>query len=288
MRILWLILGLAIAAPANAESRLKLITDRPMVIVVNMIPYTVGTDHPVNVEFKDGKEGTQRITVRNMLGQVVHQGTVVVPRDFVVTVAWRDRQLEVVDRKLLKHSTGYNAGRGKRKQAGHSELDALAKSPEEPQADLLSLAASDEGQPTGEGGSGLGPVANELTIQETAEPAPSPTPQSAGKGTTQVVESKVLPGGDGADSATIRLHPQSQSWANVWIGDQKVWEYRGKGDVLEVKLAPGAHPLVVKDFRDQNGWGAGVLTLGANESSSVHFSMSQPIEAQGGTWAPQE
>ena len=287
MRFVWTILALMAATSASAESRLKLTADRPVVIVVNMVPHTIDGDSPAIVLFKTGKEGTQRVTVRNLAGQVVHQGTIVVPKDQMVVVAWRDREFKVVERKMMRTSFAFNNSRGSRRgKAGHKRLDELAETPEET-GDLLSLAASGS---------------TETSVQDTgmiAEPEPEPAEQrtvegsgehvfSEGKGTSQDVETKSIAGSDSGQTAKIKLVPRTQSWSNVWIGDQKVWEFRAKSDVLELELPAGSHTVKVMDFRDKNLWGTGTLVVTPGETSTIQFSMADPIEVKGGSWTPAE
>lgn len=286
MRLLLLLIAALAALPAHAESRLKLTADRPVIIVVNLIPHPVGDTAPVMLELDKGKEGTQRITVRNLAGQEMYQGTVVVPAGMVVTVAWKDRQLQVVERAQLKTSEAFNSGKGApRTAAGHKRLDAIAAA-EEQHSDLLALAASDVPTLSAASDTGLGVIPNESTAPAAVEVSPGDGSSGATGANDQDVERKVLAGGDAAGAAVIELVPRSQSWANVWVGGEKVWEYRGKGDVLELRLAPGSHAVAVKDFRDRDSWGTGTLVVTAGERAAVHFSMSQAPEVVGGTWTP--
>lgn len=286
MRFLLLLLAVLFALPAHAESRLKLVADRPVIIVVNLVPHPVGDTAPVMLTLEKGKEGTQRITVRNLAGQEMYQGTVVVPEGMVVTVAWRDRQLEVVERAQLKTSDAFNSGKGAPKQAaGHRRLDAIAAGAEEHNGDLLALAASDVPTYAGDD-TGLGVIPNESTAPAVAEISQGDGSSGATGANDADVEHKVLAGGDAADAAVIELVPRSQSWANVWVGGEKVWEYRGKGDVLELRLGAGSHAVAVKDFRDRDSWGTGTLVVSPGQRAAIHFSMSQAPEVVGGTWTP--
>ena len=99
-----LLLLLASVSPACAGATLRLTADRPVVIVVNLVPYTVGDMAPVDVPIKNGREGAQKITVRNLMGQQVWSDTIVVRENTQVTLAWKDRELQVVDRALLKNA----------------------------------------------------------------------------------------------------------------------------------------------------------------------------------------
>ncbi len=72
----------------------------------------------------------------------------------------------------------------------------------------------------------------------------------------------------------------------MWVAGEKVWEYRGEADALELRLPAGAHLVEVKDFRDQDTWGSGTLDLSPGDAATLHFSMSDPIATKGGSWQP--
>lgn len=287
MRFLLLLLGLLAAFPAWGSAKLKLTADRPVVIVVNMIPHPVGDSKPVTLELDNDETGTQRVMVRDLTGRQLYAGTVVVQPGTVVTVAWRNRLFEVVDREQLRTSVAFNNSKGApKRKAGHRTLDGLAAT-EEPETDLLSLAAGSLG-----GGGAQGTTDTPADNDPDTSPAPEPAPTtSTGSGSstakganTEKVLAKDLSNG-ATDTVQVKLVARSQSWSNVWVGDQKAWEYRGEGDALLLTLPAGAHLIAVKDFRDQDSWGSGTLTVTAGTTAEVYFSKSSPIETKGGSWA---
>lgn len=303
MRLLALLIALFAAFPAFAGAKLKLVSDRPVVIVVNLVPHPLGENAPVNIEIPSGKEGTQRITVRNLAGQQMYSGTVVVPRDTVVTVAWREKQLEVVDRKMMKTSEAFNrGGRGNRTPAGHKRLDELAATSDHHEGDLLSIAAGatggafvpevivdDGGTPEEAPGDGAGepteaPAASDNGPVQEVAPATRASPTS-GKGSSLKVQTSDQSGGAGT-TAVVRVVARSESWANVWIGGAKVWEHRGEANAMDVTLPAGTHQVVIRDFRDRDTWGGGTLVVGAGDTVELYFSKTQPIETVGGDWTP--
>lgn len=282
MRLLSTLLALSMALPAFADARLKLVSDRPIVIVVNMVPHTVDADSPAIIDFPRGKEGVQRVTVRNLAGQVMHQGNLIVPESEVVVAGWIDREFQVTERKVLKTSDAFNRRGGKKGPAGHKRLDALSAQQQE-STDLLSLAASDgttEDAPPPDTGTDSEP-AEQVTAEGDGHSF------TEGKGTAETVETKDLAASGDGDVATVKLYPRTQSWANVWIDGEKVWEFRAKSDVLELTVPSGTHSLTVKDFRDKDTWGTGTLTVTSGQTATIQFSMADPIEVKGGAWATQ-
>ena len=54
-RLLLLLFTLLWSTLAQADSTLRLVSDRPVIIVVNLVPYTIGVDAPRHVVFEGRK-----------------------------------------------------------------------------------------------------------------------------------------------------------------------------------------------------------------------------------------
>lgn len=249
-RMRWIVAAalLALVPTAHAESRLRLSSDRPVVIVVNMVPHTVGENGTASVTIRDGKEGNQRVMVRNLLGQEVWSGMVEVPRNTEVRARWKGRSLEVISTRP------YGGGPGKAKpqpRPGSQDLHHLAQQGS-PSDEVVALDDVDalirQADATGGGGA-------------VAEPPPGLPPPPEGQ------------------PSRIKLVNRTPSWANVYV-DGQLHEFRGQTEPVELQLTSGAHRVEVKDFRDKEDWGTGTLWVYPDVVLELHFSKHEAPAAR--------
>lgn len=234
-----LALLLLFPASALAEARLRISSDRPIVIVVNMIPHTFAEGTTKTVDFKDGKEGRQNVTVRNLLGQEVWSGHVDVPRNHEVRARWSGRIFEVVETKTLASAPPSPRPAGATR-SGATKLDQLAEDagsgPRTPLDGVETLLAHAPDP-----------------VTAVAVPSVGPTPPPAG-----------VP-------STLKLVNRTTSWANVYVNGDRI-EFRGKPEPIELDLPSGAHRVIVKDFQDREIWGQGEVWVYPDEVVELHFS----------------
>lgn len=278
MRLFLLLLTILGSSTAHAEARLHLTTDRPVVIVVNMIPHTVGDSAGASITLGDGKEGNQRITVRNLVGQELWQGTLLVKRGMVTTARWQNKELVVVDEQPLKRAPKHrpynsqNTGAATARSSQQLRDIANQNQPVDADAQLLDLVAAQD---------------------ETLAPAPAstdaPPPETAAAAAaTKPFDGEVrllVPVGTGA---VITLVSRERSWSNVWMDGQLLWEYRGKSQRIRIHLPAGPHQLEFKDFQDRNTWAAGTLQTAPHAPVEIRFGMSTGAQAfeTPDAWAP--
>ena len=101
MRFLMALLGLTLASPALAGGKLVVSSDRAVIITVNRVPHTLAAGGKTTIQIKDGKEGNQYFTITSMLGEIRHQGQVMVPKNMLIRAQWKGRIWSVTDSKRL-------------------------------------------------------------------------------------------------------------------------------------------------------------------------------------------
>ncbi len=284
MRLLLLLLTFLGASTAHAEARLRLLADRPVVIIVNMVPHTVGDSAATSVTLRDGKEGNQRVMVRNLLGQELWHGNLVVKRGTITTAKWMNRELVIVSEKPMKTSRRYNVRGGVHSaDAGSRQLNDLADDGDQIDADahLLDIVAADDPQrPPADYDGTPEPVDPPVDGQTTPAPAPAATADDF----DGEVKALVPPG----SGAMITLISRESSWSNVWLDGELVWEFRGKTSGMRLHIPPGTHELAFKDFQNRNTWASGTVQAAQDAPVEIRFGMSTGAEAfeTPSAWAP--
>lgn len=245
MRWMWTVLLLLLSTTAHADARLRLTSDRPIVIVVNLVPYTFGNNSVHMVDFKAGKEGRQNVRVLNLVGQEVWRGQVDVPRNMEVRAKWSGRTFEVYDRRPLPTAPGPRLRSNG--PSGAQKLDALAAS--------VSSAGPEE---------------------RSLEDVEALLRHAADGSETQ--ETSTSSGGNGASGpppagapARLALVSRNSSWSNVYVNDELV-EFRGTTDPVEVPLPSGEHRVVIKDFQDKQTWWRGRVWVYPELTVELQFS----------------
>lgn len=241
--------ALLVHGSANAESRLRLTSDRPIVIVVNLVPYTFADGTVHTVDFKDGREGRQNVRVLNLVGQEVWSGHVDVPKDHEVKARWSGRIFEVYDQRQLP-------GKAVSRPSGHPGTSGAAK--------LDTIAATTSSGPEVEALEGVEALLKRAPEPTTAVTTPTPEPGAQ-------------PPPAGVPSR-LRLVNRNTSWANVYVGEEKV-EFRGGVDPVELELPSGEHRIAFKDFQDKESWGEGTVWVYPDLVVELHFSKNSPPAA---------
>lgn len=237
--------ALVVHGSAQAESRLHVTSDRAIVIVVNLVPYTFADGTVHTVDFKNGREGRQNVRVMNLIGQEVWSGQVDVPKDLEVKARWSGRVFEVYDQRPLKQAPAASRPAGL-SQSGATKLDGLASNSSAPNPQEQAL----------EGVEALvkrAPATSSPLPAEAVGAAPPPT----------------------GVPARLRLVNRTASWANVYVGDQKL-EFRGTTDPVDLELPSGEHRVAIKDFQERESWGEGVIIVYPDFVVELHFSKNTP------------
>lgn len=229
------VLAPLLMSDALGAAELVVRTDRPCIVVVNLVPYpTSGGD--VTVDLPSGKEGEQNVRIRNLLGEQQWAGKVEVPPD---------------TRRLLKW------------ELGHMNME-----PPEPLRGHRPKLSDRDGPPTRPGAkpepAPVEPLPEDPFVSAVADaneqggggnlPAPAPAPEAPPSG------------GTGA----VTLANRTGSWANVRI-DGALHEFRG--DLAKtVALASGVHRVEIGEFRDKETWWSGELWIWPDFTVELQFS----------------
>ncbi len=236
---------------ALGGSQLVLTSDRPMVVYVNMAPYALkGGSHKIDVDLPDGKEGIQRVAVRNVLQELVWNGEVDVPEGHKVVFSYLNRRVMIGDperigRSKLSERGLYNVdGDWVRDKANQNPLDVKPKEepvgPAQPGEDVFLGAVEEAGNTTGAGG--------------------------------QHTEAEViLRPQAGQGEGVLRLHNRTTSWANLVVDGSDI-EFRGERD-KELTLGSGPHSFEMRDLRQELVW-HGTVWVWPAETVELHFSAS--------------
>lgn len=246
----WLLLG----SLALAKSQLVITTDRPVVVVVNLKPYPLqGGSAKLVVDFPDGKEGAQRVMIRNLLGQEVWSGSVTVPRDQRVAGEWLAGTMQFappqsLSRRRLSDQGLYNVN-------GEWEYRSSAPAPGEGQP---------EGPKPGDG--------EDLFVDVVAEA--SEADQVGGVVPVEIPPDRPAPG----QSATLALQNRTTSWANLVVDGEAV-PFRGERR-KELPVGSGPHRVEVRDFHDKLVY-LGTVWLPADTVVELQFSETAPPAVPG-------
>ena len=256
-----LTLLLLYSTTALAEARLKISSDRSVVIVVNLVPHpmTGAKYEEAVIEIPDGKEGLQNIRVLNALGQEQWKGQVLVQKNQVVKAQWKGRQFKVTDRRNMVNPTYGRKSPTKRQVAGHQVLDDLASSNAIPKGEDDVLAA--------------------LAAAKTTEESPEDTDSAEGTApSSEVTEGPAGPVVAG-QPGKLELVNRTSSWANAYVDGKLVHEFRGDGNRFMLELSTGEHQVQFRDFQDRQDWGDGTITVYPDFVVELHFGMAEPPTA---------
>jgi hypothetical protein len=231
---------------ALGASQLTVTTDRPVVVFINLKPHPLQPGSTgLQVDFPNGKEGVQRVAIRNVLQELLWSGTVDVPEDTTVHAEFIQKRMEVgvpvrLSKPKLSEKGVYNVdGDWVRGQPG-----ALVKTPavpvprRPPEEDAFLGAVTDAATTDGVGG-----VAREAEV--------------------------IVRPAAGSGEGTLRLANRTTSWANLVVGDQSI-SFRGER-TQELVLEAGPHRFEVRDFRDNPKW-QGTVWVWPSETVELQFS----------------
>ena len=246
-RLILVAIGLVATGSARAGT-LVLNSDRPVVITVNAVPYTVSGSQKVT--FAEDKAGSKTLQVLNLLGQVQYRGSVTVPAEGTVSVRWFDGKFTVTNRTSSSRNTG--------------PTPTIVAPDEDLPDDFTGLIGTDPppAQPPPEDAEpSTDPDTEPSTAPETEEPDGTPAPGAA------------APTGD-ATTGTLLLVSRSTSWINIAI-DGNTIEFRGQPQ-HELVLAPGPHRVEVTDFNGKTTWFTGSVNVVAGTATELQFDRNAP------------
>jgi len=258
----WLLAAL-LASQAFAKSQLIVVTDRPVVVVVNLKPYPVqGGASKLVIDFPDGKEGRQNMMVRSLLGQELWKGTVDVPVGKRVEGRWESRNMYFspptgMDRRRLSDKGLYNVDGewvySNKQPASDDDQEAVVEEPDP--TDLYVDAVADAAGSDGVGG-----------VRKVEIPPDRPQPGSPG---------------------TLALQNRTTSWANLVVDGEAV-EFRGERR-KELPVGSGPHQVEVRDFHHELRF-LGTVWIGAGATVELQFSetAAPAVPGQPDAWEPQE
>jgi len=257
----WLSLWMTMSG-ALAKSQLEVTTDKPVVVVINLKPYPVqGGAAKLKIDFPDGKEGRQRMMVRNLLGQELWSGMVDVPVGKRVEARWENRDIYIappksMSRRRLSDKGLYNVD---------GEWVYSNKVPEEGSDDQLAQLE------------GVDPT--ELFVDVVAEASDSE--DVGGVAREEAPVHRPAAGSPG----TLALQNRSTSWANLVVDGEPI-EFRGERR-KELPVGSGPHVVQVRDFHNELRF-EGTVWIGADATVELQFSESVAPAVPGApdAWEP--
>jgi hypothetical protein len=267
----WMWLPLLCSGVANAKSVLVVQFDRPVVVVVNMKPYTPSGDSVV-VEFPDGGEGTQNVRIRNLLGQQQWAGRIDVPAGHKVKLSWELQNMTVGEPELLEPpeerpkltDQGYDIVDGQLVKLKPGQQQAAPQPAPAPEPRVPRAPSEDPFLTVVEevSGGGTTPPQAEPPGEEGTDTDASATPAPSGL--------PPLPAGVGE----VWFHNRNTTWTNIHV-DGQLHEVRQQ-DGFRVQLPPGEHMVRIGDFRDKETWWEGKVRVGEGQRLELQFSRADP------------
>ncbi len=251
--LLPLLLLAAAATPAFAGwgSTLTITVDRPIAVVVDgqILEFVEDT---MNVEVYDISPGLHTVEFRKFGGKLAGEGEVQVPGGgkVLVRARWRDKKFEVIDTVFVDEPPPPTQVVVVEDPHATEEVHVSVGVGGMGTAGSVSTTTSSTSVTTTTSGGGLyGDVT--VTTTETHETV------TVDDGRVDVVVVEEAP--PATRQVTFRI--TDDSWANVYLDGELVWEPRAMAGEKTITVTTGEHRLTVKDFMDDDVWSNGTLVI---------------------------